>query len=512
MTNIITTEIPICVNNGCTSPCMIRKDGKWSIVCSRKCLGQYNSIKSRQKSKQTCIERYGVENPMSNSQIHDKFKKAMIEKYGVEYGGQSHLLNEKKKITNLERYGVENPMSNSQIHNKFKKTMIDKYGVENALESEECMNTLINTNMKKYNVPYIFNFDRKLIALNNSTQHINPVNLLILNDINELTELNKNMSIPEIAESLGVTPAYVYGKFNDHNIKFKSHNKSMLEVEILKFINQHIDNVTIIEKDRKILNGKEIDILIPSHKLAIECNGTYWHSELNGKNKNYHLNKTNLAKSKGWDLIHIWENDWISKRDIIKSIILSKIKITQRIYGRKTSICTLSLNEEREIFNNNHIQGYIKSKICYGLKIDGKIVAAMSFGISRYNKNYEWELLRYANILNTTVIGGANKLFKYFITTQTPKSIISYCHRHLFTGKMYEHLKMVKMADSQPSYKYFKITDKNTLYSRLQFQKHKLKSKLESFEPNATEWENMQTNGYDRIWDCGNSVWTFNLL
>jgi len=99
MTNIITTEIPICVNNGCTSPCMIRKDGKWSIVCSRKCLGQYNSIKSRQKSKQTCIERYGVENPMSNSQIHNKFKKTMIDKYGVENAldGVMELLGERDR-------------------------------------------------------------------------------------------------------------------------------------------------------------------------------------------------------------------------------------------------------------------------------------------------------------------------------------------------------------------------------------------------------------------------------
>ncbi len=46
-------------------------------------------------------------------------------------------------------------------------------------------------------------------------------------------------------------------------------------------------------------------------------------------------------------------------------------------------------------------------------------------------------------------------------------------------------------------------------FSRLQFQKHKLKNILENFDPNLTEWENMQLNGFDRIWDCGNLVFSY---
>ena len=48
------------------------------------------------------------------------------------------------------------------------------------------------------------------------------------------------------------------------------------------------------------------------------------------------------------------------------------------------------------------------------------------------------------------------------------------------------------------------------MYSRLQFQKHKLKDKLEFFDNNISEKENMLNNGYYRIWNTGNSCWILN--
>jgi hypothetical protein len=41
------------------------------------------------------------------------------------------------------------------------------------------------------------------------------------------------------------------------------------------------------------------------------------------------------------------------------------------------------------------------------------------------------------------------------------------------------------------------------ILSRLKCQKHKLQNILETFDPSLTEWENLQLNDYDRIWDCG---------
>ena len=46
-------------------------------------------------------------------------------------------------------------------------------------------------------------------------------------------------------------------------------------------------------------------------------------------------------------------------------------------------------------------------------------------------------------------------------------------------------------------------------FHRSSYQKHKLEKLLPIFESSMTEWENMQANGYDRIWDCGNDVWVW---
>ena len=39
---------------------------------------------------------------------------------------------------------------------------------------------------------------------------------------------------------------------------------------------------------------------------------------------------------------------------------------------------------------------------------------------------------------------------------------------------------------------------------KLNYQKHSLEKKLQTFDANLSEWDNMQLNNFDRIWDCGN--------
>ena len=131
----------------------------------------------------------------------------------------------------------------------------------------------------------------------------------------------------------------------------------------------------------------------------------------------------------------------------------------------------------------------------------------MSFGKARYNKNYQFELLRYCCLLNTCVIGGASRIFKNFIKNHSPESIISYCHRHLFSGKIYKTIGMQFSHYTKPAYWY--THDYDSLHSRVKFQKHKLEKILPNFDANMTEVDNMKNNGYDRIWDCGNSVWSW---
>ena len=128
----------------------------------------------------------------------------------------------------------------------------------------------------------------------------------------------------------------------------------------------------------------------------------------------------------------------------------------------------------------------------------------MTFGKSRYNKNYTWELLRFCSLKGYNVVGGASKLLSHF-RKQYSGSIISYANRRWSNGDLYRKLGFKMIGKTDPNYFYFK--DGHTeLFSRIAFQKHKLKSLLENFNPDLTEEQNMFNNNYRKIYDSGNLV------
>ena len=182
-------------------------------------------------------------------------------------------------------------------------------------------------------------------------------------------------------------------------------------------------------------------------------------------------------------------------------------KIPNIIPARKCKIVALTSEQECKFFNTTHIQGYKASSSCYALTYEETIVCAISFIKSRFNKQYQYELLRFSNALNATVIGGASKLFKYFIKTHNPNSIITYSDKRWNTGQLYTTLGFKYLHTSAPNYFYFSKNNVLNLQSRQTYQKHKLPKVLNQFDISVSEWENMQLNGYDRIWDCGNAVY-----
>ncbi|MFW6226257.1 MAG: hypothetical protein ACOC3V_04810, partial [bacterium] len=187
-----------------------------------------------------------------------------------------------------------------------------------------------------------------------------------------------------------------------------------------------------------------------------------------------------------------------------KSIIKTKLGLNERIYARK---CELKeIDNQREFLDNNHLQGYIPAKINIGLYYNDELTSLLTFSKPRFNKNYDWEMIRFVNKIGYSVIGGFSKLLKYFLNNYQG-SIITYSDIRLFDGKVYETNGFTQIESSKPSYYY---TDYKNRYSRQKFQKHKIPNILESFNSNLTEWENMQMNGWDRIWDCGNYVYIKN--
>jgi len=274
------------------------------------------------------------------------------------------------------------------------------------------------------------------------------------------------------------------------------------EMELYNFVKELAPDT--VQNDVNILSGLELDIVIPSMKLAMEYNGGYWHSDL-FKDKKYHLNKQKEAAEKGYRLIHVWECDWFHKKEIIKSILKSIMnRVDKRIYARKTVVKEISYSDANTFLDKNHLQGSGVSKIRLGLFHDDELVSVMTFSSLRRatgqkSKEGSYELHRFCNELNTSVIGGASKLFKYFIKNYSPKHILSYASKDWSTGNLYESLGMTYAGDTTVGYFY---TKSKFRYSRFQFQKHKLVAK--GADPNLTEYGIMLKDGYHRVWDCGN--------
>lgn len=277
---------------------------------------------------------------------------------------------------------------------------------------------------------------------------------------------------------------------------------SKYDVEIGDLLKRNGFDVVLSE--RYILDGNEMDVYIPSLKVGIEHDGLYWHCHKHRRN-DYHLKKTMLAEANGIRLIHIFEDEWKYKQEIVESRLLNIVgKSTNKIYARKTDIIDIPVKMERAFLDKNHIQGYVRSNFCYGLIYDGELVSLMSFCKPRLNlgrksaQDGEFELLRFCNILNTSVVGGASKLLKYFERNVNPSSIYSYADRRWSEGSLYNTLGFEFSSYTSPNYFYVKGFKRE---NRFKYRKSELVKA--GFDGSKTEFQIMEERGYSRIYDCG---------
>jgi len=447
-------------------------------ACSSKC--------AQEKVKKTSIKNFGKEYYMQTEEYQKRVKETDAKIYGCHHT-QNKSVKDKIKKTNLKLYGVENVFSSELIKNKIKKTNITKYGVENPSYSKEIKEKLSIINKENSN---------KKILENLNVLSINGDNYEMKCDCN----LNHNFTIHRHLLSSRKTFKTIFC-----TICNPTKSNTGLQSQLKNFVDElKIDE--ILYNTRSIISPLEIDIYIPKLKIGIEFNGIYWHNELN-KEKNYHLIKTEMCEKLGIQLIHIYEDDWIYKQNIIKSILLNKLGMNNtKIYARKCEIKEVSDNNLiRKFLETNHIQGFIGSKVKLGLYFQDKLVSLMTFGNRRVamgkkttNEN-EYELLRFCNKLNTNVIGGASKLFKYFIDKYKPLEITTYADRSFSQGKLYKTLGFDFIEKTEPNYYY--VID-GIKRHRFNFRKDKLVR--EGFDINKTEHEIMLERGICRIYDSGN--------
>jgi len=282
-----------------------------------------------------------------------------------------------------------------------------------------------------------------------------------------------------------------------------SNSISERENEIAQFIKDNYDG-KIVLRNRKII-GLELDIYLPELKLAFEYNGLYWHSEIN-KDKNYHFLKTEYAEKKKIHLIQIYGDDWELKQNIVKSRILNLLGKNEKIYARKCEIKIIESSEKKKFLEENHLQGNINSKINIGLFYKNELVSVMTFGNMRKalgakKKDLCFELLRFCNKINFSVIGGASKLFNYFIKNYEYKQIISYADRSwtMLDKNLYSKLNFKFKEKTQPNYYYI---FNNVRKHRFNFRKDVLIK--QGFDKNKTEHEIMLERKIYRIYNSGN--------
>jgi very-short-patch-repair endonuclease len=286
--------------------------------------------------------------------------------------------------------------------------------------------------------------------------------------------------------------------------------RSKKEQELIDIISTF--DINFITNDRSILsNNKELDFYFPDHKLAIEFDGLYWHSELQGKERMYHLNKTKECEDKGIHLIHIFEDEWEHHKEIVIGKIKSLLNKDTRtnVYARSTKIKELSYQDTKNFLDVHHLQGADHAKYRIGLFYNDVLISVMTFSKPNASKGNikkivdgTYELSRFCTHSEYRCIGGASKLLKYFINQYSPKKIISYADRRYskVNNNLYNTLGFVLEGISSPNYWYFS-TKELKRYHRFNFTK-KTTIKMGG-DSNKTEWENMVELGYNRIWDCG---------
>ena len=463
----------------------------------------------KEKARVTSIERYGTDNPAKSDKIKEKAKQTNIERHGAEYYSQTDECKRKvrkswdnktpdeltkmersRKATRLNRYGDEN-YNNRE---KFQQTCEEKYGVENVFQLQEVKEKSITTSLEHYGVKHYTQTDeykektrelrakmtpeeiseiaRKIEATIRSRYGVSNYSQTdAFKDAIRNTWNNKprcvidkinNIRKATCEERYGVEN---YSSTDEWRSKVKQTNLKKYGVEWACMRPESrnyktISKVNLAFAEQLSSNGIEYEMEFPLGSYSydfkvgdalIEIDPTITHNSFlnifgsEPKHPDYHLNKTRHAAENGYRCIHIWDWDDAGK-------IISMLKPKQTLYARKLTIREVDDTECNEFLNAYHLQNTCKGQsIRLGLYADDMLVELMTFGKPRYNRNYEYELLRLCSHSDYMVVGGAERLFRHFAEHYNPQSIISYCDASKFDGGVYDKLGFDLMSISRPT-------------------------------------------------------------
>ncbi len=482
------TELPSCAICGGPVSFVNIKEG-YRKYCSRKCLNC--DPDKKEKTKQTCIDKYGGVAPACSTQIREKIKHTNKKLYGVENAMQNKDIAKKSHITNINKYGGCGNAS-PELKKKQKETLNKIFGANNYMQSEYFYELVSKRHPDIMSIDVINKrYECKCpdLTCNKCTQKSFYIPIKSYNNRKNMTSIYK---------------CTITNPIKDDNSKDTS-----IELFIKSILDRY--NISYIPNTRNIISPLEIDIYIPSKKIAIECNGIYYHNSTQ-KEHSYHSNKYKLCQLQGVQLLSFWE-DWIYKKpQIVENILLSKLGIyNERIYARKCSIKEVDTHDAGVFLNTYHIQGSCPADVKYGLYYEDRLVCIMTFANHRNNiiSTSGWELTRFCSPFGVQVIGGANKLLTHFIRNYNPQNITSFSSNDISNGNLYKQLGFEKGNINQS---YWYIDKDFKRYHRSSFTKSSIiKKGWRNDKDGWTESEVMNEHGYYQIYDSGQTKWTLTI-
>ena len=429
-----------------------------------------------------------------------KYREIMMGRFGVPEYFQSEEFKEKSRATLQATRGVDNISQTQEWKDKVADTSLSKYGATHFMKSNEGKRKVQETNLRLYgsnNYATSEAFHRSIV--DKYVARLGEFNCDILTVDARLCVTFKcnvcgtvNSEQPQFIKRRtdeGLTPCT--------HCHRKNNPVSLEETGLVEYVKSL--GVTVDHYDRDFLGKYGADIVVESHKVIIEYDGIYWHSELY-KYSNYHLEKKLLAEDRGYRLIHIFSDEWLYKRPIVEARLRYLFGATglERIYARDCVVKPVPAEVAKSFLEDNHIQGNAIFRWVYGLYSGEHLVSLMTFGMSRFEKD-SIELLRFCSDRGLNVVGAAGKLFKAFIDGHAEvASITSYADARWSTGGAF-YTKLGFELESMSSPGYF-IVDGDIRRNRMQFQRHKIAG---PGDEGKTEHEITLERGLFRIYDCG---------
>ena len=473
-------SVPVCCV--CGEPTAYNKQTQtFNPHCCHLCA--HKDPKIRQKIERTCMERYGVPAGCMAPEAVANAETTNIKKYGVRKPFQSAEI-QQKVVDTVRAMGVTSTALLDDVRKQQETTNLKKYGVKKPFESTEIQQKVNQTFLDTFNVKRY------------SMLMVPPESYDILNDYTAMYNLHvvRQKTLTKIGEELGTTGTTVSRYLQRHDIDIQY----FIVSEDEKAVGDFVESLGIpIERNlRNIISPKELDIYVPSHNLAIEFCGVYWHGERQGKYRTYHKEKHSACKEKGIQLITMYDWEWNTRQHQVQQKLRTLLgkNNSNTVYARKCSVQRISTEQKNNFFDDYHVQGTGPGSINYGLFFENELVAAISI----IDSSKEYVINRYAT--KSRVVGGFTKLLKFFQRNHAPKRIVSFADLRWSNGDMYEKAGFKLEAEIPPDYAYIIGGEPKHKFA---FRHAHLANKLPMYDPAKSEWENMYSHGFDRIWDCG---------